>query len=80
MPTEQPREGIRAVTPGPPTLDEIRAWPATISVPEAANALGISRSHLLVLIKRGESPVRTLSFGARHRCVTADLVRLLEAA
>ncbi|MFD8945265.1 DNA-binding protein [Streptomyces californicus] len=63
-----------------PTLEEIRTWPATISVPEAATALGISRSHLLVLIKRGESPVRTLSFGARHRVVTADLVRLLEAA
>ncbi|MGW6584428.1 DNA-binding protein [Streptomyces globisporus] len=63
-----------------PTLDDIRTWPATISVPEAATAIGISRSHLLVLIKRGESPVRTLSFGARHRVITADLVRLLEAA
>ncbi|KOG77352.1 MULTISPECIES: hypothetical protein [Actinomycetes] len=60
-----------------PTLADISAWPATVSVPEAATAIGISRSHLLVLIKRGESPVRTLSFGARHRVITADLVRLL---
>ncbi|MER6601820.1 DNA-binding protein [Streptomyces parvus] len=63
-----------------PTLDDIRAWPATISVPEAATAIGISKSHLHALIKRGDSPVRTLSFGARHRVITADLVRLLEAA
>ncbi|MEU2800225.1 DNA-binding protein [Streptomyces sp. NPDC007117] len=63
-----------------PTLDEIRTWPATISVPEAATAIGISKSHLHALIKRGDSPVRTLSFGARHRVITADLVRLLEAA
>ncbi|MFJ1788386.1 helix-turn-helix domain-containing protein [Streptomyces anulatus] len=64
-------------TPNEPTLEEIRAWPATVSVPDAAKALGISKSHLLVLIKRGESPVRTLSFGARYRVITADLVRLL---
>ncbi|WDT90781.1 DNA-binding protein [Streptomyces sp. SCSIO-PteL053] len=63
-----------------PTLDDIRTWPATISVPEAATAIGISKSHLHALIKRGDSPVRTLSFGARHRVITADLVRLLEAA
>ncbi|MFI9059783.1 MULTISPECIES: helix-turn-helix domain-containing protein [unclassified Streptomyces] len=63
-----------------PTLDDIRAWPATISVPEAAKAIGISKSHMHALIKRGESPVRTLSFGARHRVITADLLRLLEAA
>ncbi|MFI6123239.1 DNA-binding protein [Streptomyces sp. NPDC051064] len=60
-----------------PTLDEIRTWPATVSVPEAAKAIGISKSHMHSLIKRGEAPVRTLSFGARHRVVTADLVRLL---
>ena len=28
-----------------PTLEEIRAWPAAVSVPRAAAALGISRSH-----------------------------------
>ncbi|MEV3847930.1 helix-turn-helix domain-containing protein [Streptomyces microflavus] len=80
MATEQPLDGLRAAVPGPPTLEEIRAWPATVGVPDAAKALGISKSHLHALIKRGESPIRTLSFGARHRCVTADLVRLLEAA
>ncbi|MFJ9376840.1 helix-turn-helix transcriptional regulator [Streptomyces sp. NPDC101455] len=64
----------------PPTLDEIRGWPAAVGVPEAAKAIGISKSHMYDLIKRGEAPVTVLSFGARHRVVTASLVRLLEAA
>jgi excisionase family DNA binding protein len=61
-----------------PTLDEIRAWPATISVPQAATALGISHRHLYELIKRGESPVKLAPLGARKRVITASLVRLLE--
>lgn len=28
-----------------PTLDEIRRWPATVGVADAARALGISKSH-----------------------------------
>lgn len=63
-----------------PTLSEIRRWPATVAVPQAATALGCSRSHLYDLIKRGEAPVKTLSFGRRHVVVTASLVRLLEGA
>ncbi|MFF4248642.1 helix-turn-helix domain-containing protein [Streptomyces sp. NPDC001822] len=63
-----------------PTLEDIRTWPATIGVPDAARALGVSKSHMHALIKRGESPVRILPFGTRHRVVTADLIRLLEAA
>lgn len=65
--------------PGP-TLDEVRAWPATVDVPTAAQALGVSRSHLYALVKCGEAPVRTLAFGTSHRVITASLVRLLEAA
>ncbi|MEU0253275.1 DNA-binding protein [Streptomyces sp. NPDC006184] len=63
-----------------PTLTEVKKWPATVEVPRAALALGCSRSQLYELIKRGEAPVTVLSFGARHRVVTASLVRLLEAA
>lgn len=63
-----------------PTLDEIRSWPATVGVPEAARAIGVSKSHLYELVKRGEAPVRVLSFGTRHRVVTASIVRLLEVA
>ncbi|MBT2450938.1 DNA-binding protein [Streptomyces sp. ISL-43] len=62
-----------------PTLDEVRAWPATVDVARAARALGISRSMLYALIQRNEAPVRVLDFGSK-RVVTASLVRLLEAA
>ncbi|WPO69913.1 helix-turn-helix domain-containing protein [Streptomyces sp. KN37] len=68
------------MTDRPPTLDEIRGWPAAVGVPDAAKAIGISKSHLYELIARGEAPVKVLSFGKRHRCVTASIVRLLEAA
>ncbi|MDX3578668.1 DNA-binding protein [Streptomyces sp. FL07-04A] len=63
-----------------PTLDEIRGWPATVGVPEAARAMGVSKSQLYELIKRDKAPVKVLSFGTRHRVVTASIVRLLEAA
>ncbi|MFJ4009426.1 DNA-binding protein [Streptomyces sp. NPDC090026] len=63
-----------------PTLDEIRGWPATCEVTKAAEALGISRAQLYAQIKRGDAPVRVLTFGTRVRVVTASLVRLLEAA
>lgn len=63
-----------------PTLAEVRKYPATVSVPIAAAAIGISKSHLHDLIKRGEAPVKTLTFGRRHVVITADLIRLLEAA
>jgi hypothetical protein len=64
----------------PPTLDEIRSWPAAVGVPDAARAIGISKSQMYALIKRNEAPVKVLSFGTRHRVVTASIVRLLEAA
>lgn len=63
-----------------PTLDEIRTWPATVSVPQAATALGISKTHLHELIKRGESPVPTLPISGRHLIATAALVRLLDGS
>ncbi|MFD6974316.1 DNA-binding protein [Streptomyces sp. NPDC059949] len=63
----------------PPTLDELRTWPATVDVNQAAMALGISRSQLYALIKKNEAPVRVLDFGSK-RVVTSSLVRLLEAA
>jgi hypothetical protein len=68
------------VTNPAPTLADVKKWPATVSVPQAATALGCSRSHLHNLIARDEAPVRTLAFGRRHVVVTASLVRLLEAA
>lgn len=63
-----------------PTLEEVRSWPATVSVPKAATALGVSRSYLHALIKQGASPVKVLPLDGRHRVITASLVRVLEAA
>ena len=62
-----------------PTLDEIRGWPATVSITRAASALGCSKSHLYELVRRGDCPVRTLRLGTGRAVVlTASLVRLLE--
>lgn len=63
--------------PSQPTLADVRKWPATVSVAEAARAIGCSRSHLYDRVKQGESPVKTIPVGTRHVVITADLVRLL---
>jgi hypothetical protein len=64
-----------------PTLAEIKAtWPATVNVPQAALALGISKRHLYELIKRGEAPIKTLPVGSRCVVTTHSLVTLLESA
>jgi hypothetical protein len=62
---------------GQPTLAEVRKWPATVSVGDAARAIGCSRSHLYERVKQGDSPVKTIPVGTRHVVITADLVRLL---
>jgi hypothetical protein len=63
-----------------PTLAEIKEWPATVNVPQAALALGISKRHLYELIKRGQAPVKVLPFGTRSVVTTQSLVTLLESA
>ncbi|MFE6429745.1 helix-turn-helix transcriptional regulator [Streptomyces rochei] len=63
---------------GQPTLAEIRTkWPATVSVSDAARAIGCSRSHLYERVKNGSSPVKTIKVGTRHVVITASLIRLL---
>lgn len=64
----------------PPTLAEVRKWPATVSVAQAARALGISSSHLHALMRREESPVAFIPFGATRRVITADLIAVLSGA
>lgn len=63
-----------------PTLEEIRTWPATVSVARAAAAMGVSKSHLGELIRKDKSPVKVVPLGARRRVVTASLLSLLGAA
>lgn len=66
--------------PTGPTLDEIRTWPATVSVEQAARAIGISRAHAYESIRRGTFPARTLSVGARTRVLTSSIVAALNVA
>jgi hypothetical protein len=60
-----------------PTLVEIRHWPATVDIPMANTALGLSRAHGYALAQRGEYPARILKLGGRYRVVTASIIRLL---
>ncbi|EPD62384.1 MULTISPECIES: helix-turn-helix domain-containing protein [unclassified Streptomyces] len=62
-----------------PTLDEIRGWPATVSVVQAARALGISRATFYRLIAANQAPVRVIDFMTTKRVVTNSIIRLLEA-
>lgn len=62
-----------------PTLEEIRGWPATVPVPLACSAIGISKSHGYSLLKSGEFPCRTIPLRGVHRVVTASLIALLAA-
>lgn len=49
----------------------------TVSVPETAAVLEISKGTAYSLIARGEFPVRTLRLGRSIRVPTADLARLV---
>jgi excisionase family DNA binding protein len=62
----------------PPTLDEIRSWPATVGLATAASALGISRSYAYELARRGELPCTVLPVGSRLRVVTSSLLPKLD--
>jgi len=62
---------------GMPTLSEIHKWPATVNVPRAGLAFGLSRSHAYELASRGEFPARVIKVGGRYRVVTASIIRAL---
>ena len=62
-----------------PTLSQVRAWPAVVSIPMAATALGISRSHAYELVARGEFPAKTLQLAGRRIVITHSLVQVLTA-
>jgi hypothetical protein len=61
-----------------PSLNQIRKWPATVSVEEGALALGSSKSTAYQAIAAGEFPVATIRVRRRLRVLTADLIRVLE--
>lgn len=61
-----------------PTLNEISTtWAATVSIPKAAAAFGVSDSHAYDLVARGEFPARVLKVGSRYRVVTASIIAVL---
>lgn len=62
-----------------PTLEQVRQWPATVGIPKASAALGISRSHGYELASAGEFPARLIRAGGRVVVITADLIKLLSA-
>jgi hypothetical protein len=61
-----------------PTLDEVRAWPATVGVGRACEAIGISTSWGYQLIAQDEFPCKTITIRGRSRVLTTSLVSLLE--
>ena len=61
-----------------PTLDEIRTWPAAVTIPRASTAFGISRSHGFDLAKRGQFPAHVLRAGGRYVVVTASILHVLD--
>ena len=62
-----------------PTLAEVTAWPATVSLTEANRAFGISKSHGYDLAARNAYPAKVLRVGGRIRVLTASLVKVLSA-
>lgn len=69
---------MATVTDAPPTLAEIRTWPAVVGIEQAATALGLSRSWGYQLVAEGAWPTRVIKIGHRTRVVTASLLSLLE--
>lgn len=63
-----------------PTLDEIRAWPATVNPATGGLPFGISRAYAYELIKRGEFPAQVIAVGGKTRVITASILQVLGGA
>jgi hypothetical protein len=61
------------------TWDELRQLPSAVDLKTAGRALGIGRSKIYEMAKKGElqQTVRVLKLGRAYRVVTADLYRVL---
>ena len=61
-----------------PTLTEIKEqWPATVDIPTAGTAFGISRNRSYELAKHGEFPAKIIQVGSRYRVITESIIRAL---
>jgi hypothetical protein len=61
-----------------PTLAEIRKWPATVDVAQAALALGVSRSSAYEAVRTNTFPAKVISVSHRKLVVTSSLLELLD--
>jgi hypothetical protein len=61
-----------------PTLEEVRQWPATVSIAQACKAIGYSVSWGYELANAGEFPCRILAVRGRKQVITASLIEVLE--
>lgn len=62
----------------PLTVEEIKTWPVTIGVQQAATALGISRSAAHRHIQEGIFPLKTVKVGKTYKILTVSLIQFLE--
>jgi hypothetical protein len=62
----------------PITLAEIRKWPPTCNIEDAARALGVSRSSLYMSVREGTAPVAIIRVRRRQKVLTSSLLELLE--
>jgi hypothetical protein len=67
-----------AEIPPRPSLDEIRAWPPTVSVPQAARAFGTSKRTMYEALARPDCPVQSVRMNHRIHVITASLVQVLQ--
>ncbi|MCA1605939.1 MAG: DNA-binding protein [Actinobacteria bacterium] len=61
------------------TLDEIRRWPATVSLGTACGPFGISQSYGYALARAGQFPCRVLRVGRRYVVPTEGIIAVLTA-
>jgi Helix-turn-helix domain len=61
-----------------PTIEQVRAWPASVDIEDAALALGVSRSALYVAVRDGTCPAQVIRVGRRMKVLTHSLVEVLE--
>lgn len=71
------RRSVDAALSGP-TLVEVKSWPASVGIPPACDAIGISRSWGYQLAAQDAFPCRTVKIRGRTRVLTASLISLLE--
>jgi hypothetical protein len=61
-----------------PTIDQVRRWPASVNIEDAALALGVSRSGLYSAVREGACPVQVIRVGKRKKVLTHSLIAVLE--